>query len=99
MGHGTATAGLVVITWGAESAVYSSPATGCLEELKLEKLLKLELPTSNLQRNACASPYACAQTYLRDSANTDDKTLIGVHKMRESDGNKHHAERLRGHPE
>ena len=25
--------------------------------------------------------------------------LIGVHKLRESDENKHHAERLRGHPE
>lgn len=35
--HGTTTVGLVVIMWGAESAVYSSPATG-LEELKLEKL-------------------------------------------------------------
>ena len=26
-------------------------------------------------------------------------TVIGVHKLRESDKNKHHAERLRGHPE
>ena len=61
--HGTATAGLVVIMWGAESAVFSSPATG-LEELKPEKLLKLELSTTNLQ---CKPVCLCTHIVARFS--------------------------------